>query len=112
MATQVCMQPGLRFFTFEDAAIAPGAGLEVGVPARAGALTWQTYFTVNPGAIVVDLQYSIDGIHWDTIDASTVVGGEVRTFAGLGGAPGFLRGNVVSNTGGSGFNMVLVWTVY
>ena len=106
------MQPGLAVKTFDAAAATQSDGTAFAVPARAGALTWQTYFGTNPASITINLQYSTDNEHWDTIDSSTVIGGEVRTFAGLGGAPGFVRGNISAISGGDDVTMTLVWTVY
>jgi hypothetical protein len=106
------IQPGLAVRTFDAAAASTGAGTPFAVPARAGALVWQTWFGTDPASIAVSLEYSLDSIHWDAIDSSIVVTGEVRTFAGLGGAPGFIRGNITAISGGAEVTMQLVWTVY
>ena len=99
------MQPGLPVKTFNVAAAATGAGTSFALPARRCSLQWQTFFGTDPSALTIDLQFSFDGSHWDTIDSSSVLTGEVRTFAAIGGAPGFVRGNVIAITGGAGVSM-------
>lgn len=83
--------------TFDAAPAATGAGVPFALPARAGALQWQTFFGTNPATIVIDLEASLDNIHWDAIDSSTVAAGEMRTFTILGGK--FIRGNITTITG-------------
>jgi len=85
------MQPGLPVKTFNVAAAATGAGTSFALPARRCSLQWQTFFGTDPSAL--------------TIDSSSVLTGEVRTFAAIGGAPGFVRGNVIAITGGAGVSM-------
>ena len=109
----IAIQPGLAVNTFDAvASSAPLVGEEFAIPARAGALMWQTFFGTNPAAISIELQFSLDGTHWDAIDVSTVIEGEIRSFAGIGGAPGFVRGRIASITGGDDITMTIVWTVY
>lgn len=106
------IQKGLRVKTFDNADAAQATGTPFALPARAGSLMWQTYFGTNPDAVSIELQFSLDGTHWDAIDVSSVVGGEIRTFAGIGGAPGFVRGNIASITNGDDVNMDIIMNDY
>ena len=93
--------------TFDAAAAATGAGVPFALPARAGALQWQTFFGTNPATVVIDLEMSLDNVHWDAVDSTTVVGGEIRTFTIIGGK--FVRGNITTITGaGDEVTMIIV----
>lgn len=97
---------GVPVKTFDVAAASPATGTVFALPARAGSLVWQTFFGTNPSAIVIDLEFSLDNVHWDAVDSSTVLVGEVRTFATVGG--GFVRGRIVSITGGAGISLMIL----
>lgn len=103
MSTTEMLLHGVPVKVFDVATAAIGASVARALPARAGSIVWQTFFGTNPGAVQIDFEASLDGSHWDAIDSSTVVGGEVRTFATVGGV--FFRINVVSITGGVGISV-------
>lgn len=104
MSTIEMLLHGVEAKPFDAAAAATGASLAYALPARAGSIVWQTFFGTNPAAVQIDFEASLDGTHWDAIDSSTVVGGEVRTFATVGGKQ--FRINIISITGGAA---VSVW---
>lgn len=106
MTVVQALMHGVPVKTFDAAPTTnPSTGTVFALPARAGSLVWQTFFAVNPASITVNLEASLDMIHWDPIDSSTVVTGEVRTFSILGGK--FVRGAISASSGGSGFTMML-----
>ena len=49
------------------------------LPARCTTITWQTFFDVDPSAVNITLEFSLDGDNWDVIDTTTEVAGEIRT---------------------------------
>jgi hypothetical protein len=57
---------------------ATGAGTALTVSDRASSVTWQTVFTGTPTAITVNLEGSIDGTHYFTLDSSTSTTSEMR----------------------------------
>lgn len=85
---------------------APFTGTEFGLPSTAVALQWQTFFGTDPAAISIELQLSLDAIHWDAVDVSTAVGGEIRTFATIGAK--YVRGRVASITNGDELTMTIL----
>lgn len=84
---------------------APFTGTEFALPARATSLQWQTFFGTNPAAVSIELEFSLDGTHWDAVDVSSAVGGEIRTFAFTGAK--FVRGRVASITNGDELTMMI-----
>ena len=99
---QLALGVGVPEYSFLSEATL-GAGIPYALP-EANLVSWQTIFASAPGAVSVQLQGSIDGITWVTIDSSTVVGGELRTIQT--GAK-FLRAFFTSQTGG-GLHSVLI----
>lgn len=106
------IQKGIAVKTFNLGAAATGIGTPFALPARAGSLMWQTFFGTNPTVLAIALEFSLDNIHWDAIDASVVLEGEIRTFSGIGGALGFVRGNITSITGGAEVTMIIAMNDY
>ena len=104
MSTIEMLLHGVPVKPFDVATAATGVSSTYALPARAGSIVWQTFFGTNPATVQVDFEASLDGTHWDAIDSSTTVTGEVRTFATVGGV--FFRINIVAITGGVG---VSVW---
>lgn len=94
---------GVPAKVFDVATAAISTGTVFALPARAGSLQWQTFFGTNPASIACDLEFSLDNIHWDAVDTTTVITGEIRTFATVGGA--FVRGNITAITGGVGVSL-------
>jgi len=91
---------GVVALLFDAATVGVGVTSEVkALPSGAGTIVWQTFFDVAPGAITIDLEFSLDNIHWDAVDSTTVVAGEVRTFATVGGR--FVRAKNTAVAGGS-----------
>ena len=109
MALQHSMLIGESVKTFDLTVPSnPLNGIVFACPARAVSLVWQFFFTTNPTAITVNLEASEDRIHWDPIDSSTLVTGEVRTFAGLGVR--FVRGSISALTLGPGAELTMMIT--
>ena len=90
-----------------DAVAGTGAGDTFALPVRSVVLAWQTAFDVNPAAVSITLEVSIDGVAWTVLDTSTVVGGEVRTIQDVTAAL-FIRANVGTNTGDKTVTVTLV----
>ena len=84
-----------------------GASATFGLPTRLTLLSYQTSFNVAPAVIDIDIDISIDGINWTTIDTTTAVGGEVRTITNPTAAL-FVRANVITNTGNRQVTLTLV----
>lgn len=96
--TQVkTLQPAVKE-TLIDAVAGTGASNTFGLPARPCYLAWQTSFDVNPAAVSITIEVSLDAVVWTVIDTSTAVGGEVRTIDPPTAAI-FVRANVGTNTG-------------
>lgn len=93
--------------TLIDAVTGTGASATFALPTRVVELAWQTSFDVNPAAIDIDIDVSLDGISWTTIDTSTVVGGETRVIASSTAAI-FIRAIVNTNTGDREVTVVLI----
>ena len=81
-----------------DARIGTGVTDTFALPTRSTQLAWQTSFDINPAAVDIDIDVSLDGNVWTTLDTSTAVGGEVRTITNATAAL-FIRGFVNTNTG-------------
>lgn len=90
---------GIPVKPFDNRANATGVSNTFALPALAGSLVWQTFFGTAPASVTIDLEFSLDGVHWDAVDSTTVTAGEVRTFATVGG--GFVRANCTAITGGT-----------
>src|SRR5215468_10506622 len=73
-----------------------------GLPDSGTAVRWQTVFGTAPTAVNMVLQAAINDVdtEYQTIDTTTVVGGEGRTVANVQAR--FLRIRFVSSTGGTG----------
>lgn len=95
MATTISLPLGVPVALL-TAATAVTPGVAYALPARAAILAWQTSYNVNPSAITVLLQVSIDGVVWTTLDTSTAVAGETRTITTPTAAL-FVRANPTAN---------------
>lgn len=93
--------------TLIDARDGTGASALFALPTRACILAWQTSFDTAPGAIDIDIDVSLDGVVWTTLDTSTDTAGEVRTIADPTAAL-FLRAIVNTNTGSVDVTITLV----
>jgi len=69
---------------------------------------WQTIYGTAPTAVTMVLQAALDDVdaHYQTIDSSTLVGGEGRTVTGVNAK--FIRAKLTANTGGSGITVQLL----
>ena len=85
--------------------LAATAGTPFAVPGGSCAgFAWQTKFDVNPDAIAVALQISLDGENWTDLDTSTAVAGETKYKDGYAK---FVRGYITTVTIGSGDGFTL-----
>jgi len=96
-----------KLLTIINARVGTGASDTFALPSRTCILTWQTTFDVAPAVIDIDIDVSLDGTAWTTIDTSTAVGGEVRVIAAATGAL-FIRAIVNTNTGNRAVTLTLV----
>ena len=104
------LAPGDVGFSFNNEAFPGGAqaGSQFAISSFAGqpdsgtAVRWQTIFGGAPTAVNLVLQAAMADVdaEYQTLDTSTVVGGEARTVTGVQAK--FLRVKFVSATGGSG----------
>jgi len=110
------LSPGDVGFSFNNETF-PGSGtagsqfalvFPVGFPDSGRTVRWQTIFGTNPTAVNMVLQGAMSDIdsEYQTIDTTTVVGGEARTVTGVNAK--FLRIRFVSSTGGSGLTAKLL----
>lgn len=83
----------------------PFDGTAFSLPAHITRITWQTSMQVAPASIQIDLQISLDGTNWATLDSSTSTSGEVRSkkFSAQ-----YIRANGVAASGGTGISAKLV----
>lgn len=87
-----------------DAVTATGAGAAFSVPEKPtggqfGAFTWQIIITGAPTSITVNLEGSLDGTNWFQLDTYT---GSANAMQHVVNKPvAYLRGNLVTLTGGS-----------
>ncbi|HEY2353235.1 MAG TPA: hypothetical protein VGH83_12030 [Candidatus Acidoferrum sp.] len=112
----ISLAPGDVGFSFSNEAFPGGAqaGSQFAISSFAGqpdtgtAVRWQTIFGSAPSAVNIVLQSAMADIdaEYQTIDTTTVVGGEARTVTGVQGK--FLRIKFVSATGGSGLTAKLL----
>lgn len=93
--------------TLLNAITVTGAGSAFALPARACVLAWQLSYDVNPSAIDIDLEISMDGLSWTVLDTSTAVGGEFRDIDQLTAAV-FIRVIVNTNTGARAATVLLI----
>lgn len=70
---------GTPSLSLDGHASATGDGVIFALPARATQLTWQSSFGSAPASITLQLKTSDDGVTYNVVDTSTVVGGESRT---------------------------------
>jgi hypothetical protein len=75
------------------------------LPARLCSLAWQYFFTTNPTALTLNLQLSLDGINWGTVDSTTVTTGGIRIVTSIPAA--FVRINQGAITGGAQMTAIL-----
>ncbi len=111
----ISLAPGDVGFSFNNEAFPGGAQagsqfalLSVtGVPDSGTVVRWQTIFGSNPTGVNVVLQTALADIdaEYQTVDTSTVVGGEARSFTVQGK---FIRIKFISSTGGSGLTAKLM----
>jgi len=97
---------GMPVKTFDLHAASTGLGTAFALPSTAVALQWQTFFDSAPGAISIELQFSLDNVNWDAVDVSSAVAGEIRTFACTGAK--FVRGNIASITAGGATQVSMI----
>jgi hypothetical protein len=97
----------IPFATFNGASLTASNGLIAALPARAVYLAWQVTYTGSPNPVSVVLEVSIDGTNFVTLDSSTTITGDVKTIAAPTAAL-FVRGRVVSVTGGTLITMNIV----
>lgn len=76
------------------------------LPARVVSLAWQYLFTTNPSALTLNLQLSLDGVNWNTVDSTTITTGQLRIVTGVAAA--FVRINQGAITGGAQFTAMLL----
>lgn len=106
----ISLAPGDVGFSFSNEAFPGGAqaGSQFAISSFAGqpdsgtAVRWQTIFGGAPTAVNLVLQAAMADVdaEYQTLDTTTVVGGEARTVTGVQAK--FLRVKFVSATGGSG----------
>jgi hypothetical protein len=106
----ISLAPGDVGFSFNNEAFPGGAqaGSQFAISSFAGqpdvgtAVRWQTIFGGAPTAVNLVLQAAMADVdaEYQTLDTTTVVGGEARTVSGVQAK--FLRVKFVSATGGSG----------
>ena len=79
-----------------------------GQPDTGTAVRWQTVFGAAPTAVNLVLQAAMADVdaEYQTVDTTSVVGGEARTVAGVQAK--FLRIRFVSATGGTGLTAKLL----
>jgi len=82
----------------------PFDGTAFALPVKSTRITWKTQFAVAPASIQIDLEISLDGINWATLDSTTSTSGEIRSKRV--NAP-FIRAVGVSASGGSGITAFL-----
>ena len=112
----ISLAPGDVGFSFNNEAF-PGsaqAGSQFAISSFAGqpdtgtTVRWQTIFGGAPTAVNMVLQAAMADVdaEYQTVDTTTVVGGEARTVAGVQAK--FLLIKFVSSTGGSGLTAKLL----
>jgi len=75
------------------------------LPARATQITWQTIFGTAPASITVQIKTSNDGLTYTTVDSSTVVGGESKTFVT---SALFVKARINAISGGANITVTVV----
>jgi hypothetical protein len=104
------LQPGeaTRLFDVNTLA-APQTSAVFALPAMVSrVISWSYSFdTSNPSAVSVNLEMSVDGVSWTVLDTGTVATGETKNTAVS--AAGFLRANKVTQTGGGGLNLTVIF---
>jgi hypothetical protein len=106
----ISLAPGDVGFSFNNEAF-PGstqAGSQFAISSFGGqpdtgtAVRWQTIFATAPTAVSIVLQAAMADVdaEYQTVDTTTVVGGEARPVTGVQAK--FLRIKFVSSTGGAG----------
>lgn len=93
------LQNAVAFNILDNVNIGVQNGATFALPVKPGAFTWQTVFGSVPGSVTVNIQVSIDGINFTTVDTSTQVNGEVRQIPALT-AP-FVRATISASAGGT-----------
>lgn len=75
------------------------------LPPRTCDLAWQYFFSTNPTALTLNLQLSLDGINWATVDSTTITTGGLRIITSVPAA--FVRINQGAITGGALMTAIL-----
>ena len=96
-----------KLFTALLARIGAGVSDIFALQTRTVYITWQTTFDVNPAAVNITLEVSLDAVNWTVVDTTTAVGGEVRVISPPFSAA-FIRANVVTNTGDRAVTLTLL----
>ena len=81
------------------------AGLK-GASDKGRTISWRTSFTGGPSAVNVELQQSMDGEDWFSVDSSTATGGEYRTVSNVRAK--FVRAFLVTRTGGTNITVEIL----
>jgi hypothetical protein len=112
----ISLAPGDVGFSFSNEAFPGGAqaGSQFAISSFAGqpdtgtTVRWQTIFGSAPTGVNMVLQSAMADVdaEYQTLDTTTVVGGEARTVTGVQAK--FLRIKFVSSTGGSGLTAKLL----
>lgn len=100
------LQLGVTETPFSLASTVTTVSTTYALPARVISLAWQYLFTTNPSALTLNLQLSLDGVNWNTVDSTTVTTGGLRIVTGV--AAQFVRLNQGAITGGAQFTASLL----
>jgi hypothetical protein len=103
----ILINRGVPLLLVDNVAVGVGVTSSVfALPSGAGTIVWQTFFGTAPGSTTIDLEFSLDNVHWDPVDSTTVVAGEVRTFSTVGGR--FVRAKMSAVAGGTTFSVEIL----
>ncbi len=105
MASPVLLRRGVAERILDTSEPAPVTGWQASLPVDMGGegLAWQTKFGTPPTAVQVDLEATVNGTDWKTIDSSTNVNGDTRIV--IVGGLSAVRARLVSKTGGDWVNV-------
>ncbi len=105
MPFPVLLRRGVAEKILDTTGPAPVTGWQASLPVDMGGerLAWQTKFGTPPTAVQVDLEATVNGTDWKTIDSSTNVNGDARIV--IAGGLSAVRAKLVSQTGGSWVNV-------
>lgn len=99
------LQQGQPVKAYDAAAVSVGNSRPLALLAQAQLISWQFSFDVNPSAVSISIQTSLDNIIWNTVVTSTVITGDAGNI--LTSAV-FIRGKVNSATGGLELTLTFV----